>query len=204
MTALLYGTYTTIIDSFRPKGIHCYNCNSKNQMVVEKTTNVFHIFYIPCIPFWTKNTFTCKSCNNVFELRDLSPDLKTYYSDYKSKKRILIWLFTGPILALIGMSWFAFSQMNFKNELLQRLTDGKQTKIIEYKTENGTYTTMKTIKISEDSIWLSENKLVVGDYEYIDRITAPNNYSEDTIKISTTDLIKILDKREIKAVYPSR
>lgn len=204
MIAFIYGTYRTAIDSFRPKGIKCHNCSSINQMVVEKTSRVFHIFYIPFIPFGIKNTFTCKSCNNQFEFKELNSDSKIYYSEYKSRKGIPFWLLSGPILILLGISWFIYNQINNENELLDRLTNGEQNKIIEYEAENGKYTTMKTIKISADSISLHENQLEIENYDYIDRITSSNNYSTDTTKISVTDLLKFLEKGEIKAIYPSR
>jgi hypothetical protein len=173
-------------------------------MVVEKSVRVFHIFYIPFIPFRIRNTFICKSCNDEFNLKDLDSDSKKYYSQYKSRKGIPFWLLSGPILILIGISWFTFNQINNENELLDRLTNAKQNKIIEFETENGKYTTLKTIKMSADSVWLYENQFEIEKYSQIDRITSKNNYSVDTTKISVTELIKFLEKGKIKAIYPSK
>jgi len=203
MIALVYGTYRTILNSVRPKGIKCYHCHSENQIVVEKTIGVFHIFYVPFIPNSIKNTFSCKSCNHEFELSDLNSDLRTYYSNYKSRKLLPLWVFSGPLLIIIGFAWMTYNNMNYENELLNRLTDGHQKKIIEYKTEDGKYTTLKTIKISADSIWMRQNKLETESYKYIDQIAYPDNYDIDTTKISTKDLLSILENGEIKAIYPS-
>ena len=204
MLEFIYGFYRTTIDSFRPNGIKCCNCNSKNQMVVEKSSRIFHVFYIPFIPFRIKNTFLWKSCNNEFELRDLNPENKSYYSEHKSKKGIPFWLLSGPIFILIGIGLFTFNQINNENELLERLKNGNQNKIIEYETENGKYTTMKTIKMSVDSVWLYENQFEIEKYSQIGRITSENNYSSDTTKISVTNLIKCLEKGKIKAIYRSK
>lgn len=204
MIVYIYGAYQTAVDSYRPKGIKCFNCNSSNQIVVEKLFKVFHLMYIPIFSNRSNNIFTCKSCNNEFNLRDLDIDSKKYYEQYKSRKRTPLWLFSGPILILIALGWFGYSQISKENEMLNRLSNGNQSQIIEYETYNGKYTSLKTLRITSDSIWLNYNEFEIENYDYIDRITDSNNYSSDTTQISMQYLTELIEKGNVMAMYPSR
>lgn len=203
MIAFIYGTYQTIINSLRPKDIVCSNCKSQNQIVVEKKITVFHILFIPFIPTRPINTFTCKSCGNYFNLSDLDSNSKKYFNQFKSKKKIPIWLFSGPILIIFSIGWFVYNQIHHDNQMLERLKNGSQIQIIEFETEEGNYSSLKTFKITSDSVWLKYNKLEIEDYNYIDRITDSNNYSSDTTKINIQKLKEIINDGRVKAIYKS-
>tara|TARA_R100001369_G_scaffold53041_1_gene79904 strand:+ start:216 stop:701 length:486 start_codon:yes stop_codon:yes gene_type:complete len=157
---------------------------------------------MPILPFRTKNVFTCKSCNNEFELKDLKPEQKIYYQNYLSKKRIPIWLFTGSLIILSGICWLVFNQIGKNEEKLNRLTNGNQKQIIEFETDNGKYTTLRTIRITSDSVWLNYNEYEIEKYDYIYRIGGSGNYSTDTTKVDIQIIKDLFEKGKVNEIYP--
>ena len=131
--ALFYGSYFTVIDSFRPKGIICPDCGAKDQIVVEKTIGVIHIMFVPILPNYISTSFTCTSCAFEFTIEDLNSETKEYLKQFKSKKRIPIWFFTGPIILLFIAGYFAFMQNANENEMLMRLQMGIKNNLLNTK-----------------------------------------------------------------------
>jgi hypothetical protein len=204
MIGFIYGTYKTSIDSSRPKGIICPNCKGEDQIVIEKCITVFHIMYIPFFSSKITNVFTCKSCDDAFDLRGLPTESKQYFEAFKSKKKKPIWLFSGPLLILLLIGVTAYNRIDHENEMLKRLKTGNKTQIIEYETEDKKYSSMKTLKITVDSVWLLYNQFEIENYQYINRITGSDNYSSDTTIISIESLKQIIDDGKVRSIYPSR
>jgi hypothetical protein len=157
--------------------------------------------FIPIIPFRVKNLFICKSCNYEFNIKELDNESKTYYKQFKSKKSTPIWLFSGPIIAFIIFGFFTYNKVKNNNEMILRLQNGKQKQVIEYETEEGQFTTIRTLKVNNDSVWLNYNSFEIENYEYIDRITASENYISDTAIISLNNLIEMAEEGQIKSIY---
>ncbi|MBC3846825.1 zinc-ribbon domain-containing protein [Winogradskyella echinorum] len=202
MIVYITGTYQISIHSYRPKDIKCHSCGASSQVIVEKKASVFHLMYIPIFPYRIKNIFTCKSCNNVFELKDLKPEHKSYYKNFVSKKWIPIWLFSGLIVILLGIGFFVYNNIKNKEERLNKLTDGNQKQIIEFKTDNGQYTTLRTVKITSDSIWLNYNNYEIETYDLIYRISGSGNYASDTLKVNINDIKELFEQGNVKSIYP--
>lgn len=202
MIVYISGTYQISIHSYRPKEIKCYNCNASSQIIVEKKVSVYHLMYIPISPYKTKNIFTCTSCNNEFEPKDLKSENKTYYKNFKSKKWIPIWLFSGVIIILFGIGYFAVNQIKKNEEKLSKLTNGDQTQIIQYEIDNGNYTTLRTIKITSDFVWLNYNEYEIEKYDFIYQIGGEGNYSTDTVKVDIKIIKELFKQGKVKKIYP--
>lgn len=82
-----------------------------------------------------------------------------------------------------------------------RLLNGNQKQIIEYETDNGEYSTMRTLKITSDSVWLNYNSYQIKEYKFIGRITDDNLYYSDTTKVSFETLKEMVEDGKVKAVY---
>jgi hypothetical protein len=200
----VYGSYTTVLDSFRPKGIVCPACEKESQMVVEKAAGVIHVMFIPIVPVWITTIFSCKSCGSEFILKDLDVETKGYLKSFKLKKLFPIWLFSGPLLLVIAAGFYGYTQNKDKNEMLERLLNGSQSQIIEYETDEGQFTTMRTLKITSDSAWVNYNGYEIAEYKFIDRITDQKLYGSDTVGITVDVLKEMFEEGQVLAVYPYR
>lgn len=198
---LVYGSYTTIIDSYRPKGAICPDCNASDQVVIDKVIDVIHVMYVPIIPTRHENVATCKSCGYEFSIRNLDRESEHYWNRYKSKKRIPFWFYSGPILGLLMIGSYAYSQNDNENEMLKRLQNGNQNQIIEYKKADGSFSTMKTFKIDHESVWLFYNNHQVEDYRFIDRITDSKSYNSDTSKVDLRAIKELINDGKVKVIY---
>ena len=87
-------------DSKRPQDIICHNCKHRGQTFVDKYLKYFYILYIPIFTykFWTK--YECVRCNSSVDENDLSKDNKETYKQFKTKKNLPIWTFSGLLAAI--------------------------------------------------------------------------------------------------------
>jgi hypothetical protein len=201
MAIFVYGSYTTEIDSFIPKGAICPDCNAQNQISIHKVIDVIHFMYVPIIPTRIENIVHCKSCNYEFSMNDLDKESKHFWQKFKSLKRTPIWYYSGPLLVLLIFSYLGISQLKHENKMLERLQNGNEKQIIEYENENGSFSTMKTIKINNDSVWFFYNDYQIDDYQFIDKITGDNHYSSDTNKVSLETIKRLINDGKVKIIY---
>lgn len=201
MAAFFYGVYSTVIHSSRPKGIICSDCGAKNQVEVEKIVCVVHFMFVPIIPIRVFHLFTCQSCKYEFVFKELEGESRDYFKQYTSKKFIPIWSFTLTILIGLMIGYFAYKKSANEGKMLERLTDGNQNQVIEFETDEGQFSTMKTLKITDDSVWVNYNDYEVKDYEFIQNIVEDGFYRLDTSIVKLDMLKKMNDEGKLKAVY---
>ena len=201
MAVFVYGSYSTEIDSSRPKGAICPDCNSKNQIGLHKVIDVIHFMYVPIIPTKIETIIHCKSCGLEFSKGDLDKKSKNYWSQFDSLKRTPIWFFSGPLTILLVLGYLGFSKFKSENKMLERLQNGNQNQIIEYEKENGSFSTMKTIKITNDSIWFHYNDYQIDDHNFIDRITGQNLYSTDTTTVGMETIKTLINNGKVQMIY---
>jgi len=203
MILIIYGTNETSVDAIRPRGIRCPNCKAENQMLVEKKAKFVHLMLIPLFPIKIIHSYTCKACNEAFHLSDMSGESKAHFKQFKSKKMIPFWLFSGPLLILIAVGWTGYNKIGKEDQMFERLNSKNQNQIIEYETVTSMYSTIKTCKITSDSVWFFYNNYETEHYSDINQITASKNYAADTTKIRKEALTTLLEQGEIKAIYVS-
>mgnify|MGYP003688226519 CR=1 FL=1 len=197
---IFYGSYNTVIDSFRPKGTECSNCGARNQIVSEKSAVVFHFMYVPIFPVQVTRIYVCVACNNEIDIVQNDEESIALARQLKSRKWLPLWMFSGPIMALVGFGVFSYFQKSKGEEMLQRMQNN-QNQIVEYETEEGSFTTMIIRKIKDDTVWLNYNNYQIDDYEYIGRITKSKNYNTDTARVSLKYLMEFFEDGKVKAVY---
>jgi len=93
-----FGSAPIEYDSKRPKDIICHNCHQKGQTFIYKYLKYFYILYIPIFTykFWTK--YKCVRCNFEANEKDLSQKNQLLYENFKTKKLLPIWTFSGLII----------------------------------------------------------------------------------------------------------
>lgn len=202
MAIFVYGSYSTEIDSFRPKGTVCPNCDATDQIEIHKVIDVIHFMYAPIIPTRIENIIHCHACGYEFSIKGLNKESKKYWKSFKSKKWTPIWFFSGPIFIVLIFAYSSYSQFKNENEMLERLQSGNQNQIIEYEMENGSFSTMKTIKINDNEVWLFYNNFHIEDYKFIDRITGNQVYSSDTSKVDLQNIKDLINDGKVKFIYP--
>lgn len=201
MVGYIYGANNTLIHSSRPKGITCSDCGAKDQVEVQKIVRVVHLMYMPIVPISVIHLFICKSCGYEFELKERNKETDNYFKQFKSKKLVPIWSFSVPILILLLLGFSAYRKNANEVEMLKRLSDGNQMQIIEFKTAEGQFSTMKTLKITGNSVWVNYNDYEVEEYRNIEDIAGDNFYRSDTSIVSIEMLEKMIDEGRVKAVY---
>ncbi len=197
-----YGVFSSVSSSNRPKGLTCDSCGQNGQIVVEKHIVSVHVFYVPLFPIKISDEFNCLNCNESVSYQEMGPQLRKYYKPFKSNQFPRFWHFSGVLmLVLVGIWWGCnrYSNRRINVDRLERLSIGR---IIEYQSDNSSYSSMKVCGISRDSsILLVHNSFEVASYSEINRILFSSYYSTDTLEMKPKVLIDMAWNGEIKSVH---
>ena len=101
MFIINFGSAPIKYDSKRTQDIICHNCKHKGQTFVDKYLKYFYILYIPIFTYkyWIK--YECVRCNSSADEKDLSKENQEIYKQFKTKKNLPIWTFSGLLAAIL-------------------------------------------------------------------------------------------------------
>ena len=152
-----------------------------------------HIFWIPLFPIGKKGLSQCQHCKQVLEVKQMPDTVRRDYEQLKHDTKGPLWQFAGLgiIAFLIVMGSFA----SVKNKKLAQdyLASPQKGDVYEFKTETGSYSTLKVMAISTDSVWVAPNEFEISKRSRIYKIDKPKNYLKITYSISKNKLKKQYD-----------
>ncbi len=198
--SLIHGNYVHSIRTIRPPGLQCSNCGSLGQTDITKVAHVVHIWFVPLFPTRTFHQFDCTICA---ESADYSWPQDRNHSDFMNNRiRYLpIWLFSGPLLILIGVLLFQFNLTRENKIMEQRILDSQIGQIVEYETELGQFSSLRICGRKGDSLLVNYNTLEIGSYRHIEQILDTKYYASDTLVLATNDLIEWVRTGKVKYSY---
>ena len=123
--------------------------------------------------------------------------IKREYEDLKNESKGPIWQFAGLGIIAIMVVWGSYAHEADKKLELEYIASPQEGDIYEYKIETRSYSTLKVIGLSKDSVFVSPNELDISRRSKIYKIDKPENYSESSYGISRDKLKEMYDSGEI-------
>ncbi len=84
-----------------------------------------------------------------------------------------------------------------KKMQLEYLASPQVGDVYEYKIETGSYSTLKVVSVSEDSIFISPNEYEINKVSRIYKIDKAENYSDLSYGISKSDIREMFSSGDI-------
>lgn len=198
---MLLSIYEIKFSSNRPKGIDCYQCGAKNQIVINGIVKGISLFFMPLFPYKIRQEVSCSNCNTSLCLDEMDKPLRKKYNKYVIKHIPQFWHF-GGLLILVGIIIMSFiSSFQKSNQITDRLTKIEKGRIIEYEINSKMFSILKVVNIQSDSVGVFLNNIVAESKSGISKIKYAESYSNDTIYWSKKELLEMHHSKKIIDVY---
>ncbi|WP_108808265.1 zinc-ribbon domain-containing protein [Aquimarina spinulae] len=194
---IIYGGKTVHLKSERSKTTTCPSCGTQGSLILSVYRVHAHVFWIPLFPIAKKGTSQCQHCKNVLKTKEMPESVKREYDNLKNNAKGPIWQFAGLGLIVVLITWGIYAGREDKKLALEYLVSPWVGDIYEYKIKTGSYSTLKVMSVSNDSVFVSPNEYEISRMSKIYKINTPKNYSESSYGISKNKLKEMYDSGEI-------
>ncbi|GAA4123752.1 hypothetical protein GCM10022250_07720 [Flavobacterium chungbukense] len=150
---------------------------------------------IPLFPVGKTVNIECKSCKNIFYYEDLTLDGQEKLRNEKLESSI--WMFSGTILLLLFLVYFANNYIQNKDDLTILIKEPTVGDVYNLKFSNGYYSTFKIDKITSDSVFTTHNDFDAYMPYEVDDLDKTENYSNKKVSYSKKELMQLYQNGEI-------
>ena len=194
---IVYGSKAVHLTSEQSQTAICPSCNTQGSLIFSVFRKHAHLFWIPLFPFGKNGVSECQHCKNVLDAKEMPEPIKRDFESLKDETKGPLWQFSGLILIALLMIWGNYSNTENKKLNLTYLASPKKGDVYEYKIEKRSYSTLKVIGITKDSVFITQNEYEISRKSKLYKIDKPENYSDWSYGISMNDLKEMYDSGEI-------
>lgn len=193
----LFGIHSKHLTSAKTQDRYCSCCKKNGTIVLNIMKKQMYLFGIPFFPVGTTGNAFCQNCKNTLEEEAMSEFIQHEYFILKKNSKGSSWQLSGSLL-LLGITLAISLANNSTNQPgLQYLTSPLKGDIYEYKIDEINYSTMKVIKVSSDSLYVSLNRQKIRSTYRIDQIGKAKNYSKNMIAFERQKIYDMYNKGQI-------
>lgn len=199
---VLIGTNETCVLKGKISEIECPNCNSNSSIDYSIFTRYASLTLIPLFPVGNLINIECNNCSREIDFEDLDENTKIKLIDEnkKTNKRRPIWLFSGIIILICFIAFYFVNLSQTDSETKVFIKTPAFGDVYNIKSSNGYYSTMRIDKVTNDSVYLTQNDYNVYLQSEIENINKTENYTNRKINYSKKDLLKLFDNDEIFSI----
>ncbi|WP_424002081.1 hypothetical protein [Maribacter sp. IgM3_T14_3] len=185
---IFFGTGSAKLNSVITRNITCQHCNNQDTVYINIYRKHAHVFWIPMFPLGKSGSSYCTHCKETLSPKQMPEALKMQYKNIKSDAKGPIWQFSGLLVLALLIGFAIYSGGKDKENTQLYLSAPAVGDIYEYKADNGSYSTMRLMKVTSDSLYLSLNDYEISKKSRLYKIDKDENYSEVTYGYSKNEI----------------
>lgn len=198
---LISGTKKVLLKQETPAALTCPNCGSQGKLTISAYRKHYHVFWIPFVPIGRTGTADCMNCKHKLELKEMPDPVKQSYLSISAESRAPIWQYTGLTLLPFLIAVAIYSSAQSEKQKLSYIDQPQSGDLYYFKTDDGFYSAMKVVNVSNDSIYVVRNYLSISSMRKVDRILKDENFDmEESEGFSLQDLKNKYQNKEIISV----
>jgi hypothetical protein len=194
---VIFGSRAVHLKSVELKTTNCPSCNTQESLVLSIFRKHAHVFWIPMFPIGKKGVTQCQHCKNVLETKEMPEPIKRQYINLKNETKGPIWQFAGVGIITALIVWAIYANGENKKLEIKYIASPVVGDVYEYEIESGSYSTLKVMNISKDSVFVFSNNYEIDRKSKVDKIDKPENYSDLFYGISKSKIKKMYDDGDI-------
>ncbi|WP_299103909.1 zinc-ribbon domain-containing protein [uncultured Tenacibaculum sp.] len=190
---IFYGTKGSHLHSERVSGIKCNHCEQQTSHTISIFGKYFYIYWIPIFPIGKKGISECNHCKATYERKEMSEQLKLAHDNVKRQTKTPFTHWVGSLLigGLIAFGIYAANQ--HEKDVVNYISAPQVDDVVEYKSSESAYSTLKVTKVTNDSIFFVANSMEISRKSRIYKIDKDKNYNAERYGISLADYKKAFD-----------
>lgn len=194
---IIYGTNTARIKTKDMPKVECTRCNETGHKKMSRYVKYVHLFWIPTFPYGTEGLSQCTNCDYVLNYDEMYRSEQDHFNEFKEFARLPIWSFSGVIL-ILGVILWAIMSIDIDNKLTRELAESPMTEDVCYlEWGPNSYSTFRISEIAGDTLFVNFNEMETNKQSAINEIDISSNYLTDTVIMTRTYLLGMLDAEQI-------
>lgn len=185
---IIFGSGSAHLKTAPVKNSRCQNCNNQGTLSISIFRKHAHIFWIPVFPLNKTGASHCSHCQQVLKPKQMPEQLKLDYQNFKGDAKGPVWQFSGLFLMACLMGFGVYSNSKDQENTVKYLAAPVQGDVYEYRIEPGSYSSMKVMEVTTDSLYMSLNEYEISRASKIYKINKPEHYSTEVYGVSRADL----------------
>lgn len=194
---IIYGSKAVRLNSAQSKVSICPGCGTQGSLVFSVYRRHAHIFWIPLFPIGMIGVSQCQHCNQLLEAKNMPENIRRDYEVLKNHTKKPLWQFAGLAIIVGLIIWGNISSSNGEKLEVNYLASPLTGDIYKYKIESKRYTTLKVVRVSNDSVFISPNEYETDKLTGVYKIDKQQNYSDMVYGISKENLNAMHKRGEI-------
>ena len=194
---IVYGSRAVHLKTVQSHKATCANCDTQGSIIISVFRKHAHIFWIPLFPIGKRGVSQCQHCKNTLESGSMPESIKREYTNLKEDAKGPYWQFSGLGLILAFFLYSSYSGGENKKITLDYISAPVKGDVYEYKMEEGDYSTLKVIAVTNDSVFVSPNEYAINRISKIYKIDKPENYSELSYGIGKDRLKEMYESGDV-------
>lgn len=194
---LISGIKRVQLKEEKPKSAICPNCGTQGSLSITIYRKHFHLFWIPIFPFNKRGKIQCEACDTEIKKTEIPRQTLREFERLRYESQGPIWQFIGLFLIAVFIIGFKYEIEQDKKLELAHLNSPQIGDIYSYKTKKHSYSTLKVVAVSNDSLIVSPNALEVNKKSRVYKIEKAENYADSTYGISIQKIKEMYDTKEI-------
>ena len=194
---IIYGSKAVHLKTAQSKTATCPSCGTQGSLTISVFRKHAHVFWIPLFPIGKKGVSQCQHCKNILETKEMPEPIKRECENLKNESKGPIWQFAGLVVIAVLIAWGSYASGEDKKLELEYIKSPQVGDIYEYKIETGSYSTLKVVSVTNDSVFVSPNEYEISKMSKIYKIDKPENYSDVSYGISNSKIKEMYNSGEI-------
>ena len=199
---IFYGTKATPIGVHKAERLKCQNCGEENTLQFEVYARYFHLYWIPTFPLGKVAISSCQHCKHALDHKQFKADQQYQYAyeRIKSKTSTPKWHFAGLLILGLLLTWAVVSGIQSGEQQDSYIAQPQAGDVYDVKSEDGYYSTLRVSAVQGDTITVHVNEYAVNKASATHTIDKAENYGEEFMKLTRTEIADMYRKGEITHV----
>ncbi|MDY0780002.1 zinc-ribbon domain-containing protein [Tenacibaculum sp. IB213877] len=192
---IIYGTKGTHLHSEKVSGVKCDHCNQQNTHTISVFGRYFYIYWIPIFPLGKKAVSECNHCKATYERKQMNEQLQLAHDNVKRNTKTPITHWAGSLVIGALIAFGIYSAKQHDNNVVDYINSPQVNDIIDYKSSDNAYSTLKITKVTADSVFVVANSMEIKRKRKLYKIDKEANYNAERFGLSLNEYKEAFDSK---------
>lgn len=193
---IFYGTKGAHIQSKNVPNLKCNHCENQTTHTISIYGRYFYIYWIPVIPIGKKGFSECNHCKATYEPSQMSESVKRAYQNLKKETKTPLTHWSGLLIIACLIGFAIYSAQQHKKDMVTYIESPQINDIIEYKSSNKAYSTLKVTRTTSDSVFFVANSMEISRKSKLYKIDKTENYNAERFGMSLTEYKEAFETKQ--------
>lgn len=197
---LLLGTKSTEIKRGNFSGVICPKCSEASAFDYAVYSKYTYATLIPLFPVGKEAIVICEDCNEIIDINDLDDTIVEKLASENNDLKNPLWTYFGSFVLALTMIYGVYHFFKSNKETDIYIQNPTINDVYCIKDAKGFYYTFRIDKISNDSIFVTENDYQVSMPYDIDEINIPENYTKNRVSYTKSELKNLYKEDKVSSI----